>query len=306
MAGLPSFFIAGAPKCGTTALWSYLRGHPGVYLPEVKEPHFFSSDLPGLRAVADEAGYRALFAAAPAGALAGEASASTLHSRAAVPAILAAVPDARFVVLLRDPAEMAVALHGEMLANLNEDLPDFRMAWELQEQRAAGAAVPVGCREPAMLQYREVCALGDHLEGMMGQVAPERLLPLLLEDLAADPAAAYRRVLGFLGLPDDGRRAFSRENPAAALRSRRLAVLHGHLPRLLGPLYRPLRVAGRALGLRPSDLMARFNRRPRDRASLAPDFRDELTHAFAPQVAKLARLTGRDLSHWPSAGAGGR
>jgi hypothetical protein len=41
----PNFFIAGAPKCGTTALYQYLRPHPNIFMPEVKEPHFFAKDF---------------------------------------------------------------------------------------------------------------------------------------------------------------------------------------------------------------------------------------------------------------------
>ena len=45
MAAKPNFFIVGAPKCGTTALYEYLRPHPNVFMPEIKEPHYFAKDL---------------------------------------------------------------------------------------------------------------------------------------------------------------------------------------------------------------------------------------------------------------------
>lgn len=41
----PNRFLVGAPKCGTTALTEYLRGHPNVYLTSPKEPHYFASDF---------------------------------------------------------------------------------------------------------------------------------------------------------------------------------------------------------------------------------------------------------------------
>ena len=41
----PNFFVVGAPKCGTTALYQYLAQHPDVFLPETKEVHYFGSDL---------------------------------------------------------------------------------------------------------------------------------------------------------------------------------------------------------------------------------------------------------------------
>ena len=42
---IPNFFLFGAPKCGTTALYEYLRTHPNVFLPRLKEPHFFADDF---------------------------------------------------------------------------------------------------------------------------------------------------------------------------------------------------------------------------------------------------------------------
>ena len=35
----PNLFIVGAPKCGTTSLYNYLKWHPEVFMPDKKEPH---------------------------------------------------------------------------------------------------------------------------------------------------------------------------------------------------------------------------------------------------------------------------
>jgi hypothetical protein len=43
---LPDFFIAGAPKAGTTALHAALARHPSLYMSAVKEPKFFLTDGP--------------------------------------------------------------------------------------------------------------------------------------------------------------------------------------------------------------------------------------------------------------------
>ena len=41
---LPNFLIIGAAKCGTTALYYYLKQHPEISFPKLKEPKFFSSN----------------------------------------------------------------------------------------------------------------------------------------------------------------------------------------------------------------------------------------------------------------------
>ena len=243
----PSFFIAGAPKCGTTALYSYLKAHPKVFMPDLKEPHFFSVDLPGIREINQWPDYLALFDAAPDGTLRGEASASYLMSEEAIGRILSVQPAAKFILILRNPIEMAHAFHAELLYNLNEDVEDFSRAWDLQGDRARGRHLPPGTKETRLLQYRAVCSIGDQLERFLGQVPSDQRLILLFDDLKADPSTQYLGMLEHLGLPDDGRRVFSRENPSRILRSRWLASFHRSLPRRLGRVYPLAKACGNAL-----------------------------------------------------------
>ena len=42
---VPDFFIVGHPKCGTTALYEMLRRHPQIFMPALKEPAYFATDL---------------------------------------------------------------------------------------------------------------------------------------------------------------------------------------------------------------------------------------------------------------------
>lgn len=43
---LPNFLIIGGHKCGTTSLYSYLKQHPQIYMPELKEPRFLPTTIP--------------------------------------------------------------------------------------------------------------------------------------------------------------------------------------------------------------------------------------------------------------------
>ncbi len=138
----PNFFIVGAPKCGTTSLATWLGRHPSVFIPHVKEPHHFNTDDAPL--FASRSSYERLFRAASDQHLAiGEASASYLYSNDAVPNIEAAYPGSRFIVLLRNPVEMAPAWHAQiLLSGVGETERDFATAWALQEARRQGRNVP--------------------------------------------------------------------------------------------------------------------------------------------------------------------
>src|ERR1700680_1492993 len=82
---IPDFFIVGHHKSGTTALYEMLRRHPQIYMPDLKEPRYFASDLrPALDSPASGRiprtleDYLALFAHATVGQRVGEASPSYL------------------------------------------------------------------------------------------------------------------------------------------------------------------------------------------------------------------------------------
>ena len=57
----PNFFIIGAPKSGTTALYQYLSSHPNIYMCTPKEPHYFSNELNGVAFVKTLDEYQNLF-----------------------------------------------------------------------------------------------------------------------------------------------------------------------------------------------------------------------------------------------------
>lgn len=113
----PDLFLVGAAHAGTSELRAALDRHPSIGFCAVEQPHFFSGIRPASRfsrqipVVPDESSYRALFAEVPPGSLAAEASTSYLWSAEAPERIAAVNPDARIVILLRDPIERAWAHH---------------------------------------------------------------------------------------------------------------------------------------------------------------------------------------------------
>ena len=189
----PDFFILGAPKCGTTSLAEWLKESPHVFVSTPKEPNFFAPDvIPSVYRTVEQ--YERLFdGATPAHRAIGEASTVYLQSAVAVPRILAYRPDARFIVMLRSPIEMAVSLHGQMLYSLNEDIASFEDAWDAQEARARGERIPDRCRSPVFLQYGEACRLGSHVERLFRTVDRESVEIVFLEDMRRDAESAVGR-----------------------------------------------------------------------------------------------------------------
>ncbi|MBA2556652.1 MAG: hypothetical protein H0V12_04785, partial [Chloroflexi bacterium] len=144
----PDFFIPGAPKSGTSSMYEYLRQHPEIYLPSLKEPRHFcpdqdsGSDRDGLFFVRDRDEYLALYAGVRGEKRIGDASVQYLYSRVAAERIREFNPDARFIVMLRNPVHMAYSLHGQRLAGGGEDIEDFGEALEAEADRREGRRLP--------------------------------------------------------------------------------------------------------------------------------------------------------------------
>ena len=150
----PNFFIIGAPKCGTTALSEYLREHPNIYMCTPKEPHYFDYDFEQYREVETLDEYLGLFEAATTEHIAiGEASACYLYSSVALEDIYQFAPQAKIIVMLRNPVDLAYSYHSQLLYASDENVPDFEQAWRLQDIRREGKKIPPRCRDSALLQY---------------------------------------------------------------------------------------------------------------------------------------------------------
>jgi len=291
----PNLFIIGAPKCGTTSLAQYLSAHPGIYFSPIKEPHYFTFDMPGLREATDQASYQRLFSGAQSSAIyRGEASVFYLYSQAAVPNILQCSPNARLIVMVRNPIAMVQSLYAQQRLALAEDAPDFATAWRWQEERLDGKHRPPLCAEPGMLQYRQVAQLGAQVERLFATTSPEQRHVIVYDDFASDPARAYAGALRFLGLQPDGRTVFPKVNARSEVRSYWLQWM---LYRRRWPA--SLRWAGRHVGLhKVYELLRSLNMRQADKRVLAHDLLEELRTTFRDDVGRLSSLLGRDLSSW--------
>ena len=307
MSRRPNFFILGAPKCGTTALSEYLRAHPNVFMSMPKEPHFFCTDFdyyyaPGQRT---EDHYLRLFADAGEQHTAlGEASVWYLYSATAAANIASFAPDARAIVMLRNPVEMMPSLHSQLVYTVDEDVRDPARAWALQDERRAGRSLPAGVRVPEFLQYGAACSVAGQLERVFAAIPRERVKVIVFDDFRADPGAVYHQTLEFLGVPDDGRTEFPRINPNTVHRAPAVARLTQRPPKAAVAAARAVK---RVTGIKQLGIMGRIRSRNRveaERSPLSAEFLDELAAYFRSDVAALSELLDRDLTHWTESRGG--
>jgi len=288
----PNFFIIGAPKCGTTAVARWLSQHSDVYFSPRKEPHFFNTD--GITEIDTLQEYEALFAdATDKHAAVGEGSTTYLYSCNAVSNILEYSPNAKFIVCLRNPIEMAPALHGERLAQGRESESDFERAWCLQPERIQGRHIPATvAAEPYRLFYGEQCKLGMHLNRLYSQVPRSKVHTILLDEIRIAPERVYSQVLDFLNLPDQQKSIdFSPVNTSKRTRSTTIARMLRYSVMLKKKL-------GISRSFGTARMLKGINVTRAPRIPLTIELKRELSDYFESDVRLLATLIDRDLTDW--------
>jgi hypothetical protein len=295
----PDFFIVGAPKCGTTALSTYLREHPNVFMSWPKEPHFLADDFPHYkRDLPDRDSYLRLFDGAEDrhGAI-GEASVWYLYSQVAMDNIKKLNPAARIIAMLRNPVTMVPSLHAQLKWTLDEDCGDLAAAWRLQSRRTRGQCLPARCREPAFLQYGAVAAYSEQVRRIYDQFSCDQVKVILFEDFIADPGSVYRETLNFLGLPDDRRVDFAKINERRKHRNAVFARFTQRPPRLVVAVSAGVKRVLSIERLCVIKKLQKFNSVP-EKARLSDAFRRDLYDYFAPDICMLESILERPLTVW--------
>src|SRR5271163_3085847 len=117
----PDFVIVGGPRCGTTAVYETLRGHPDIFMPSIKEPHYFVTEWGARRGVETVEEYERLFKPAGDGQIRGEASVGYLSFPSSIEAIVQRRPDVKIIAQVRNPIDLFVSWHNSCLKTLDED-----------------------------------------------------------------------------------------------------------------------------------------------------------------------------------------
>ncbi len=298
---LPNFFLIGAAKSGTSAVFHALGQHPEVYVSEPKEPMFFAYD-PDVkligggreirvsdRMVLDRDAYLSLFEGVRNENAVGEGSTAYLHREEAAERVATEVPEARLLAILRNPITRAYSAFDHARLEGWELESDFLRALELEPERFQN-------NWTSMVLYRHVGRYAAHIERWLRFFPPERFRIYVYEDFVRAPAKVLRDMFEFLGVePSFSPDLSKRYHVARAPRHRLLhRVLRRRPPRLVSAIARAMMSEDtRArLYLRTYEMNLRVPR------PLPAEAASKLRGALADDVRALSELLGRDLTPW--------
>ncbi len=304
----PNFFIVGAPKCGTTSLHEYLQRHPDIFMPYYKEPHFFGSDLKGSRFLqlrGKPEKYLKLFRDARGAKRIGESSPWYLVSQCAAAEIQAYDPQAKIIIMLRNPIDMMYSMWSQFRYSGNEDIPHFEEALAAEPERRAGRRIRRAAHCVTGLYYKQMARYSAQVERYFERFGRDNVLVIIFDDFRADTAAVYRAVLEFLEVDSSFKTTFDIRNPNKKVRLawlQNLIVDSGFSLMLLKDRLTYLATTSAlvpyAFRTRAVQGVIAVYTKYESRSPLTAELRRELAAEFAPDIDALSALLERDLSHW--------
>lgn len=210
---LPDYLVIGAQKAGTTSLYYYLVDHPHVAAALEEEVHFF--DLNYGRGLG---WYRAHFPLGLGeGRIVGESTPYYLFHPHVPQRVRQVVPDAKLIVLLRNPVDRAYSHYQHSVRQGREPL-SFEESIEVEEERIAPETRRLLADEgynSFVHQHQSYLARGlylDQLKAWRALFPEEQMLVLSAEEFRADTSAVFGEILRFLELPPCDLKEYRRYN----------------------------------------------------------------------------------------------
>jgi len=303
---LPTFLIIGAGKSGTTALHHYCDQHPEVFMTRIKETNFFELEGQKIHFSQEEdprqfhhypqsinnlEDYKALFQAADGSEKArGETSPMYLYGKKAPWNIKAYVPNARLIAILRQPTDRLYSRFLHLCRDGEQPTDDFRDALD---------------RSTLWWQRNDLVKEGfyyTHLKRYFELFERSQIKVFLYEDLRQDAAKLMQELFTFIGADPAFRPSLETEyNVSGIPKNKVLDKLIGSnsiiiktaktvAPAVVAQLKRSPAAQKKLTDLRKKNL---------DRPPPSPDIRRRfLDEVYGKEIEQLAKLLGRDLSHW--------
>jgi len=283
---LPSFVCIGAPKCATTWLFACMSEHPRVFSPDFKEINFFRVSRWGDDYTKHGVEYYArLFDDASDGAVIGDFSPNLLEDPYAPERVLALLPGARLIVMLRNPIDRAHSHYYHVQNRATQARTSLRQVLDDPSLDHAG--------------YLTQGLYGEQLERWMQVFSPEQFLVLTLDEVERDPLGTFRRACEHVGAPTDFvPSTLSRKvNQAKKHRVRDMHRVSVRVGRFLASNgLDPIRIAIKRTGL--PQLIRSLNEIEQTNPPLAARDRADLVAFYREDNARLSALLGRDFSGW--------
>ncbi len=332
----PNLFLAGAVKAGTTSLYHYLKAHPSIYMSPLKEPNFFSRDLhfdkkafqvteEKLRilfsdnsdhskkldehvqdddyfrfgVVRDEETYLRLFEGVTNESVIGEATPTYLFSRQAPKLIAKRIPDAKIIIMLRNPIERAYS-HYMMNKRFGLEYLPLKEAimkniTAIEKYREEERHINVDEPHEKLLQHHPYIEMGlycSQIKRYWKYFSKERVKIYLFDDLKQAPLNLIQDIYAFLEVdPNFIPSNLSKQYNKATKTPRFSRLMYHFYKSRMGSIFRRLTPRSAKHIARKILYKEKMPRMTQDEWRFLSSF-------FQDEIEELSQLLSRDLSEW--------
>ncbi|HEX2238779.1 MAG TPA: sulfotransferase [Gammaproteobacteria bacterium] len=267
---LPNFLIVGASRCGTTWMAKNLRLHQEIFMPSIKELHFFDKDFgKGWEYYASFFPKEKCWHCKAIG----EATPAYLYRPEVPKLIRSGIPDVKIIVSLRNPIDRAYSHYWNLVAAAPEGHINRKLTFE-EKLEFTPRLIDEGFYDERLSNYYQF-------------FPKENILVVLFEEIIEDPVRYFREICKFLGIDTKFMPPLGsvRINSASSKLGRSKILDFSYKA-----FYKLIRIP--ALSKRIDSMNAK------QLPKMNPTTRENLRHKYAPRVANLERLLNRDLSIW--------
>ncbi|MBV5304829.1 MAG: sulfotransferase [Chlorobium sp.] len=208
----PNLFVIGAPKSGTSAFVQQLAQYPDIFIPKIKEPRYFDahtffdyeSDYP----IKNEKEYLSLYDTFDANnsVYRVDGSVFNMYSEESIKRIIKLSPQAKFIVILRDPLSASKSMHLQRLkyydVRMREVSIKFCECWDLLELRKKGSGFPKDCRNKILFRYDLLYRYELYLPFIQNLINKDKILFIKYDVFRDFPQMIHTAVQSFLELPE--------------------------------------------------------------------------------------------------------
>ena len=289
---LPNFLIVGVQKAGTTSIYNYLREHPQVYMSLVKETNFLEKDWENLppeqqnkNGIVTLEKYSELFADVKDEIAIGEASPNYLfHYESSAARIKKYVPNAKLIVVLRNPVERA---YSDYLMHIRDAIGYRSLSEQIKHSSHKSFILRKGFYYVPLKYYFD-------------QFKREQIKVFFYDDLRDDSQEFMQSIYQYLGVNNEFVPNTTRKAQVAKIPKNKtinnLLNRKNILRSTTASILKTVKPVEARQNLR--DRLINFNSQTKKASPLSTEDRQQLIEFYREDILQLQDLVGRDLSKW--------
>ncbi len=288
------FVCVGIAKSGTTAMHNFLRQHKQIYMPLKKEIHHFAPDLLKKDDYwINSQHYFNLFKKAKQNQLVGETSVFYLLSDIAAQKIYSHNPNAKILIMLRNPVDVAYSLHSQLVFNDEENITNFIEALEIEEDRVNGNNLPPDTRIVKKHLYTEVVKYYNQIKRYYDVFPKQNIRIIFYDEFKKNTLSVVQKTYSFLGV--DGKfvpklKIFNSNKKIKSKFVHKISLLFSN--KVLAHFFNEDGLE------RFKNLVIMFNSKKVKRKPLNKEVKNLIISRLKNEKVDLEKLVGKDLTNW--------